>query len=130
MRLMLNSGRSIVQGTHVENKTNPAYSEETSSCFLNPLDLMDLEIDEEEHVLMTSEWGSVVLKARASEDVQKGMVFVPYGPYINHIIPAGTHSTGMPDFKGIMVDVAFCAEKRVSVWDLMETIGGLRYEDS
>ncbi len=130
MRLMLNSGRSIVQGTHVENKTSRTYSEETSSCFMNPLDLMDLEIDEEEHVLVTSDWGSVVLKACASEDVLRGMVFVPYGPYVNHIIPAGTHSTGMPDFKGIMVDVAFCADERLSVWDLMESIGGLRYEGS
>lgn len=129
MKFLMNTGRSITQGKFVEHKYTIGYAEETSSCFINPLDLMDLEMDEGEHILVESKWGSVVLKSRLSDDIPRGMIFVPYGPFANHIIPSSTHSTGMPDFKTITVEVSYTPETRLATWDLMERIGGLRYED-
>jgi formylmethanofuran dehydrogenase subunit D len=128
MRFLLNTGRTITQGKFVEHKTGVGYSQETSTCFINPLDLMDLGAFEGEHVRVTSEWGSVVFRAEVSEEVEPGVVFVPYGPFANHIIPGRTHSTGMPDFKSIPVEIEPTDDKPAHAWDLLEDIGGMRYE--
>ncbi len=129
MKFILNTGRTVTQGRHVEHKYHQGYFEETSSCFIHPLDLMDLDLEDGEHVEVVSEWGSVVLRAVSCEDLRKGMIFVPLGPFANHIIPPRTHSTGMPDFKNITVELARTERERLTQWELMEKIGGKRYEN-
>jgi formylmethanofuran dehydrogenase subunit D len=129
VKFIFNTGRTVTQGRHVESKGGKAYSEETSACFLNPVDLMELGVDEGEHVEVRSSWGSVVLRAVSSDDQTPGMVFVPYGPYANQIIPGETHSTGMPDFKNIRVEIEYTEKTRKSAWDLMEDLGGVRYDN-
>jgi formylmethanofuran dehydrogenase subunit D len=129
MKFIFNTGRTVTQGRHIESKGGKAYSEETSSCFIHPVDLMELGVDDGEHIAVTSRWGSVVLKAVASEDQTPGMVFIPYGPFANQIIPGETHSTGMPDFKNVVVEIEYSDEKRKSAWELMEDLGGVRYGD-
>jgi formylmethanofuran dehydrogenase subunit D len=125
---ILNTGRTVTQGRHVEHKYHHNYFEEASCCFIHPMDLMDLDMEEGEHVEVTSEWGSVVLRTVSCEDLRRGMVFVPMGPFANHIIPPRTHSTGMPDFKSIPVELKYTDRPRPTQWDLMEAIGGKRYE--
>ncbi len=58
--------------------------------------------------------GHVVLSASPAEGVMRGEIFVPIGPYANHIISSETHATGMPDFKSQVVDVQ-ATDERVSV---------------
>jgi len=128
MRAILNTGRTIPQGVAVEHKASPAYQAAVSVCYMNPVDLMELGIDEGGHVTLTSQAGSIVLATRAAEGMNRGEVFVPLGPYSNHIITAQTHATGMPDFKSEMVDVVPTDEPVRSVGDLMESIGGVRYD--
>ena len=128
MKFILNTGRSIPQGRHVEHKSHQGYFDVASTCFIHPLDLMDLDVENGEHVEVTSEWGSVVLRTASCEDLRRGMIFVPMGPFANHIIPSHTHSTGMPDFKSITVELEYTDAERSTQWDLMETIGGQRYE--
>jgi formylmethanofuran dehydrogenase subunit D len=53
---------------------------------------------------------------------------VTIGPYANHIISSETHGTGMPDFKSQSVEVEPTEEPILSVGELMEEIGGLRYD--
>jgi len=129
MMFILNTGRTIRQGKHIESKCGQGYSDETSTCYINPLDLMELNIEEDDNVLIMSSEGSVVFKTAASEELSKGMVFVPYGPFVNHIIPAVTHGTGMPDFKSIMVKIIPTLEPVKSAIELIEDLGGLRYEN-
>jgi formylmethanofuran dehydrogenase subunit D len=128
MKWVLNTGRTVTQGRFVEHKNTTGYSEEVSTCFMNPLDVMELGLIENENVVVRSEWGSVVLMAVADEGVPSGMIFVPMGPFANHIVPGGTHSAGMPDYKNILVEVDPTDEPRKTAWDLIEDAGGVRYE--
>ena len=128
MRMILNTGRTIPQGNSVEFKPSPEYGAETSRAFLAPLDLMDMGIEAGDRVRIRCGSRSAVLTASASDDVLPGSLFVPYGPHANHVIPAATHGTGMPDFKGIAVEVEPTSDPVRSVWDLMEDLGGKRYD--
>ena len=128
MKAILNTGRTIPQGVAVEHKGSPDYRTAVSVCYVHPVDLMDLGIEEGARVILTSRAGSIVLITRAAEGVNRGEVFVPLGPYANHIISAETHSTGMPDFKGEPVDVDPTDEPVNDVDGVMEEIGGVRHD--
>jgi formylmethanofuran dehydrogenase subunit D len=128
MKAILNTGRTIPQGVAVDHKGSPGYRAAVSICYLNPVDLMDLGIEEGAQVLLTSRAGSIVLTTQAAEGLNRGEVFVPLGPYANHIISAETHATGMPDFKGETVDVAVTDKPVKDISSVMEEIGGFRYD--
>ena len=127
MKFILNTGRTIRQGKYIENKLSQGYAEETSRCHINPLDLLDLGIEDGENVLAKSEIGEVVLVAVADEGLPKGMVFVSYGIHCNSIISACTHGTGMPDYKTNEVEIVPTAEMRKTPAELLEQLGGVRY---
>lgn len=126
MKCMLNTGRSVPQGTAVEHKVSDVYRSIASACFLNPVDLMMLGIEDGGRVRVTTPVGHVVLTARSSEGVARNECFVTIGPYANHIISSETHGTGMPDFKSQDADVEPTDDPVKSVGELMEAIGGLR----
>lgn len=128
MKATLNTGRTIPQGVAVEHKGSPDYRTSVSACYINPVDLMELGIEEGARVALTSQSGRIVLTSRAAEGVNKKEVFVPLGPYANHIISAETHATGMPDFKGEQVDVVPTDEAVKDVGGVMEEIGGFRHD--
>jgi formylmethanofuran dehydrogenase subunit D len=90
--------------------------------------MMLLGIENGARVRITTSTGHVVLSARSAEGVTRGEIFVTIGPYANHIISSETHGTGMPDFKSQSVDVEPTEEPIRSVGELMEEIGGLRYD--
>ncbi len=128
MKVMMNTGRTVDQGANVENKRSVAYRDETGTCFMHFFDMMELGIDEGENVLVTSPYGRVVLTVAANDLIKPGTIFVPYGPYANHIIGGQTHSTGMPDFKSTEVTVEPTEEPRKAIYELMEELGGLPYD--
>ncbi|OPY39118.1 MAG: Molybdenum-containing formylmethanofuran dehydrogenase 1 subunit C [Methanoregula sp. PtaU1.Bin051] len=128
MKAILNTGRTVPQGEAVEHKASPTYRAVVSVCYMNPVDLMELGITEGAHVAVTSRTGRIVLTTWTSEGVSRGEIFVPLGPYANHIIAPETHATGMPDFKGETVDIVPTDEPVKDVGSLMEEIGGLRYD--
>ena len=128
MNAILNTGRTISQGMAVEHKASPGYRAAVSVCYINPVDLMDLGIDQGARVSLTSRAGRIVLTTRAAEEVNRGEVFVPLGPYANHLISAETHATGMPDFKGEPVDVIPTEEPVKDIDSVMEEIGGVRHD--
>ena len=128
MKCILNTGRTVPQGTAVEHKGSDAYRAVASACFLNPVDMMMLGIENGARVGITSPTGHVALIAHSAEGVTRGEIFVTIGPYANHIISSETHGTGMPDFKSQSVDVEPTEEPILSVGELMEEIGGLRYD--
>jgi formylmethanofuran dehydrogenase subunit D len=128
VKCILNTGRTIPQGTAVENKGSDVYRVVASACFLNPVDMMVLGIENGSRLRISSPAGHVVLTALSAEGVTRGEIFVTIGPYANHIISSETHGTGMPDFKNQSVDVEPTEEPVLSVGELMEEIGGLRYD--
>jgi formylmethanofuran dehydrogenase subunit D len=128
VKCVLNTGRSIPQGASVEHKGSEEYRAVASICFLNTVDMMMLGIEDGARVRVTSPTGHVVLTARLAEGITRGEIFVAIGPYANHIISSETHGTGMPDFKSQYVEVEVTEEPVPGVGELMEEIGGLRYD--
>ncbi|MDN5339179.1 MAG: formylmethanofuran dehydrogenase subunit [Euryarchaeota archaeon] len=128
MKFLMITGRTVNQGVTVENKTSPEYAAETSTCFMHEFDMMELGLDDGDAIRVTGPCGDVVMRVSASVEVEMGTVFVPYGPYANHILSAGTRSTGMPDFKSHMVEIEPTDEAPKLVHELMEDLGGLAYD--
>jgi formylmethanofuran dehydrogenase subunit D len=105
-KFTLLTGRSITQGVgKEEGKFSERYIQEVSTCQIDPEDLNILNLKPGECVRLTTKYGSVVLRVAASTLVHRGCVFVPYGPYSNILIGTKTGGTGMPNFKGIPVEV-------------------------
>ena len=108
LEVMLITGRSIYQGTWKEGgKMGPDYEGEVSSCFLDREDARALGVRDGDPVRLTTQFGSLVLRARVlpEERPQKGIVFVPYGPYASMLVSHETQGTGMPDLKGLRATV-------------------------
>ena len=91
MRFLLNTGRTIMQGSNVEKKNSPAYIEEASTCRMNPVDMMELDIEEKASVIVRSAYGEIVMQAMPDAGQVRGEVFVCLGPYANHIVSPDTH---------------------------------------
>jgi len=130
MKFIMNTGRTIRQGKHVESKLGSAYSDETGTCFMHPMDMLALGIEETENVRASTAAGEVVLTVHRDEGLPEGMIFIPYGRHCNAILASTTHSTGMPDYKHSEVEVVPTDEKRKSAAELMEEIGGVLYADN
>jgi len=128
VKCLLNTGRTVPQGVSVEHKISDAYRAVTSVGFLNPVDMMMLGIENGARVRITTPTGTIVITSCSAEGVSRGEVFMTTGPFANHIISSETHGTGMPDFKSQFVEVEPTQEPVKSVGELMEAIGGLRYD--
>ena len=59
MKCILNTGRTVPQGAAVEHKGSDVYRAVTSSCFLNPVDMMVLGIENGARIRITTSIGSV-----------------------------------------------------------------------
>jgi formylmethanofuran dehydrogenase subunit D len=129
MKFILNTGRTIRQGCYVERKNSTAYRQEATSLHMHPVDMMDLEIEAGSHVRVESECGVIVMKVYPAVWLSQGEVFVCLGPYANYLVSPETHCTGMPDFKGMIVHITPTSEMPVTVAELMEQCGGVKYED-
>ncbi len=128
MKIRINTGRTVVQGSYVDHKTAPEYARETATLRLNPVDMMMMGIDDGERVKATAAGVSVVLRVIADETMLQGTGFVPLGPYANALVEGITHGTGMPDFKSALIDIEPTVEKVLSIGELMRQIGGVAYE--
>jgi formylmethanofuran dehydrogenase subunit D len=127
MKFIMNTGRTVPQGESVERKHSPEYESAASVCFIHPVDMMVLGIEDDSHIRLSGSDGTVVLHAVASEAVTQRSVFVPLGPYSNHVVAGETHCTGEPDFKSTVVDIIPTDERVLSVAELMESLGGVPY---
>ena len=107
INLNLISGRSIHQGVAIEGgKEKPAYRTACGIIELDPSDLKKLGAWKNTNVKVTSDYGSVVVKAiETTQGPHPGLGFIPMGPWANSVINPNTYSTGMPTFKGVPVKV-------------------------
>lgn len=128
MKFLLNTGRSVPQGASVEHKVSLRYRSVTSTAFFDPVDMMLLGIEDGDRVRVSSPAGQVVLTAREAPGLFRGALFVVTGPYANHLVSSETHGTGMPDYKDQVVEVEPTTGPVPGVGELMEEMGGLRYD--
>jgi formylmethanofuran dehydrogenase subunit D len=110
IQVNLISGRSVQQGVAIEGgKEKPAYRTAAGIIELDASDFKKLGAWKSTNVRVTSDYGSVVVKAiETTQGPHPGLAFIPMGPWANAIIDPNTYSTGMPTFKGtpVKVDVA------------------------
>lgn len=85
-------------------KDSPEYVEEISTVRMNLKDIEELELQDGDRVRLTTPHGSTVLKCK-NGDVPQGLLLIAYGRVINPIVGTDTQATGMPDYKGIEVEV-------------------------
>jgi formylmethanofuran dehydrogenase subunit D len=115
LRVTLLTGRTIEQGVAKERgKFSEEYVESVSVCYVDPEDLKRLGVKEKTNVLVSTVYGSVVVKAvKSLRGPHSGVVFVPYGPWVNVVVDPETHGVGMPSLKGIPAEVEPAPDKPV-----------------
>ena len=107
LRVTLLTGRTIEQGVGKERgKASKEYFESVSVCYMDPEDLKRLGIKEKTNVQVSTEHGSVVVKAvKSLRTPHPRVIFIPYGPWANAVVDPETNSIGMPSLKGIPAEV-------------------------
>jgi len=104
---ILITGRTIDQGCSKEQgKFSEEYMLNVAVCEMNDEDMDKLNIRDGDNVKVTTEVGSVIVKAKKSRRIRTpGIIFIPYGPWANAILKPETEGTGMPLLKGLKARV-------------------------
>ena len=103
--LILITGRSTKQGRAIHlGKDAQPYIDEISVLEMNPSDMEALSVQEGDALRLSSGHGSVVVHCRKGT-IPEGLAFAAYGVYVNSLIGPDTQGTGMPDSKGIEIEV-------------------------
>jgi formylmethanofuran dehydrogenase subunit D len=114
------SGRTIDQGKYLEAKTDKGYFDACACCELNSADLERLGASVGDSLKVTTEFGEVVLFAKANDGNPEGLVFIPMGPWANAVLNPDTHGCGMPGFKGVLAEIEVTDEKPLDMKSLMK----------
>jgi len=119
--VILISGRTIEQGTNLENKLSEAYKNAVAVCELSEEDLKKLGLkgDGSERVRVRTAAGEVVVTAKKGAGYPEGIAFIPMGPWANAVVSGETKGAGMPFFKGIEAEIEKTDEEVPSVHELM-----------
>jgi len=115
LKVTLLTGRTIEQGVAKERgKFSEEYMESVSVCYVDPEDLKKLGIKEKINVSVSTDYGSVVVKAvKSLRGPHPDVIFIPYGPWANVVVDPETHGIGMPSLKGISAEVEPAPDKHV-----------------
>jgi len=127
--LNLISGRTIQQGVAIEGgKEKPLYRTACGIIEMDPSDFKKLGVWKNSNVRVTSNYGSVIVKAtETSQGPHPGIGFIPMGPWANSVINPDTYSTGMPTFKGTPVKVEVAMNEPVLLGiELVQKLCGVK----
>ena len=76
-------------------------------------------------VEVTTARGKVVLHGRISDTLSPGLIFVPYGPWVNQVLGPDTNCTGTAQFKGVPGKLELAEGKHVpTLHDLVNIMRG------
>ncbi len=115
LSVTLLTGRTIEQGVAKEyGKFSEEYMESVSVCYMDPEDLGKLGIKKKTNILVSTNHGSVIVKALKSiRTPHPSVIFIPYGPWANVVVNPETHGVGMPCLKWIPAEVTSAPDKRI-----------------
>lgn len=115
LEVTLLTGRTIDQGTGKEyGKLTREYFESVTICQMDPEDMERLGVRANENIMVTTNYGSVVVKAIPSTKApHRKIAFIPYGPWVNLVMNPQTHGTGMPSLKGISAEIKPARDEEV-----------------
>jgi len=124
LKVLLLTGRTLRQGQGKEyGKLSERYWKSVAICEVDPDDLKKMGMKENNLLKITTDYGSVVVRAiKSLRAPHAGRVFVPYGPWANIIVNSRTHGTGMPSLKGIeaTIEPAASVEKVLTLPELLQ----------
>ncbi|MCQ1539639.1 molybdopterin dinucleotide-binding protein [Methanocalculus taiwanensis] len=120
--LNLISGRTIQQGVSMEGgKEKKAYTKACGIIEMDPSDMKKLSVWKNTNVRVTSEYGTVIVKAvEATQGPHPGLAYIPMGPWANMVVDPNTYSMGMPTFKGTPIEVEVAINE--PVYDSQELV--------
>jgi formylmethanofuran dehydrogenase subunit D len=73
---------------------------------MNPEDMTRLGLTEGAQVRLRNRQGEIVVTCvPAKDELPPGVLFIAYGPESSKLMGGETHGTGMPDSKGIEVEL-------------------------
>jgi formylmethanofuran dehydrogenase subunit D len=101
-------GRTSRQGTTLnEGKFSAGYVEETHTLLMNGDDMARLQVKNGGKVRLKSDQGQIEIAVQAAKagDLPAGLLFLPYGDMSSRLMSGDTHGTGMPNSKGIDVEL-------------------------
>ena len=78
-----------------------------------------LGASEGDSLKVTTDFGEVVVFAKANEGNPDGLAFIPMGPWANAVLDPDTHGCGMPGFKGVPAEIEVTDEKPLEMKALM-----------
>jgi formylmethanofuran dehydrogenase subunit D len=115
LQVSLLTGRTINQGTGKESgKLSTEYLDSVSVCEIDPDDMLLLGIKGNDVVKVTTDFGSIAVKARKSlRGPHSKVVFIPYGPWASVLANPKTHGTGMPSLKGERAVIEHASNEKV-----------------
>ena len=109
-------------------KLSDVYIKDTSQCQIDPKDMKALGLRRNANVKVTTEFGSVVLRAvKSLRGPHPNMVFISYGPWASMVSDPETHGTGMPSLKGMEGELEPAPDEKVL--SMQELVEQLRLED-
>jgi formylmethanofuran dehydrogenase subunit D len=123
LHVTLLTGRTIEQGVGKEyGKSSSQYYDACSMVYMDAGDLKKLGVKNGSNVLVTTQNGSVVLKAvKYPRGATPGLIYIPYGPWANSVVSNATTSIGMPSFKGTPAEVEAAPDQSVlSIRELLK----------
>jgi len=115
LKVSLLTGRTISQGQGKEyGKLSEEYWKSVAICELDPDDMKHLGVKENDNMKITTDFGSVVVKAmKSARGPHPRVIFIPYGPWANLLVNPRTHGTGMPSLRGLLAEVEPAPEEEV-----------------
>jgi len=128
LNVLVNTGRTIDQGRGKEmGKLSDVYQKDVTQCQIDPEDMRTLKLRRNANVKVTTEFGSVVLRAvKSIRGPHPNMVFISYGPWASMISDPETHGSGMPSLKGMSGVLEACPDEEVLT--MQELVNQLREE--
>jgi formylmethanofuran dehydrogenase subunit D len=122
------TGRSIDQGRGKEmGKLSDVYQKDVTQCQIDPEDMKYLGLRRNDIVKVTTQFGSVVLRAvKSLRGPHPKMVFISYGPWASMISDPETHGSGMPSLKGMKGIIESASEEKVLT--MQELVNQLKLE--
>jgi len=115
LKVTILTGRTIDQGKGKEyGKLSDEYWKSVAICEMDPNDIKELGIKENENIKITTDYGSAVVRAvKSARSPHPKVVFIPYGPWASLIVNPRTHGTGMPSLKGVPAEIEPAPMERV-----------------
>ncbi|PKP60445.1 MAG: tRNA CCA-pyrophosphorylase [Candidatus Altiarchaeales archaeon HGW-Altiarchaeales-1] len=120
--MKLITARTLKQGMTIEeSKISQSYQDACAIAFLNEKDITKFCMKEGDLIKVKSNYGEVVVKCSKGA-VGENELFIPMGPWANILIGGNTDGTGMPDFKGIDVQISKTDEKILNVKEILQKL--------